>query len=84
MPPRNHLTWLDVDEIGLRLHTAHPLIDPLSLRFTALRQLVEKLPGFAPDPDHPVNEKILETIQMAWHDERQDAVDGSDDDDDED
>jgi FeS assembly protein IscX len=66
--------WLDVDEIAIRLHEAHPEVDPLSLRFTALRGLVEKLPGFAPDPDHPVNEKILETIQMAWHDEREGNV----------
>ena len=63
--------WLDVDEIAIRLHEAHPKTDPLTLRFTALRALVETLEGFTPDPDHPVNEKILETIQMAWHDERE-------------
>lgn len=62
--------WLDIEEIALRLHEAHADVDPLKLRFTALRALVEALPGFSPDPDHPVNEKILESIQMAWHDER--------------
>lgn len=64
------LGWLDVEEIALRLHEAHPGVDPLALRFTALRALVEALPGFAPDPEHPVNERILETIQGVWHDER--------------
>ncbi|MCW5766498.1 MAG: Fe-S cluster assembly protein IscX [Phycisphaeraceae bacterium] len=59
--------WLDVEEIAERLHEAHPAVDPLTLRFTALRALVEALPGFEADPDHPVNEKILETIQMLWH-----------------
>lgn len=64
------LGWLDTDEIALRLHEAHPRVDPLTLRFTALRAMIEQLPGFKPDPDHPVNEKILETIQALWHDER--------------
>ncbi|MBX9735809.1 MAG: Fe-S cluster assembly protein IscX [Phycisphaerales bacterium] len=62
--------WLDIEDIALALHEAHPRVDPLTLRFTALRGLVEALPGFAPDPAHPVNEKILESIQVAWHEER--------------
>ncbi|MBX3385020.1 MAG: Fe-S cluster assembly protein IscX [Phycisphaeraceae bacterium] len=74
--------WLDVDRIARTLAQAHPSTDPLTLRFTNLRRLVEELPGFAPDPAHPVNEKILETIQMAWREEREDL--GLDEDDDED
>lgn len=74
--------WLETELIAERLEAAHPGVDPLSLRFTGLRKLVEALPGFRPDPAHPVNEKILETIQMAWHDERADAADADDDDDD--
>ena len=61
------LHWLDVDEIGERLFEAHPSRDPLGVRFTELRRLVEALPGFAAQPGHPVNEKILETIQQRWH-----------------
>ncbi|MCE2967970.1 MAG: Fe-S cluster assembly protein IscX [Phycisphaerales bacterium] len=63
--------WLDVEMIAELLAAHHRDVDPLTLRFTALRGLVEKLPGFTPDPDHPVNERILETIQQLWHEERQ-------------
>lgn len=59
--------WLDTDEIAEHLAAAHPARDPLRIRFTELRTLVEALPGFTPDPDHPVNEKILETIQAEWY-----------------
>ena len=69
-----HFHWLDVDEIGLRLHNAHPGLDPLTVRFTKLRRLVEQLAGFREEPGHPVNEKILETIQQRWHEEREDVV----------
>ncbi len=64
--------WLDVRTIGEMLADAHPGRDPLTVRFTELRQLVEKLPGFVADPKHPVNEKILETIQMIWNEEYRD------------
>ena len=59
--------WLDTDEIGEKLASAHPARDPMRVRFTELRALVEALPGFEGDPDHPVNEKILETIQAEWY-----------------
>jgi len=64
MPHR--LGWLDVEEIGELLAAAYPSRDPLRVRFTELRALVEALDGFSPDPDHPVNEKILEAIQAEW------------------
>jgi FeS assembly protein IscX len=73
MPREQPLHWLEVDRIAEALVDAHPKTDPLSLRFTELRRLVEALPGFAPQPGHPVNEKILETIQMRWHEEFTDA-----------
>ncbi|HNB58916.1 MAG TPA: Fe-S cluster assembly protein IscX [Phycisphaerales bacterium] len=79
MPPSPHLHWLDVDRLGEALHAAHPDTDPLTLRFTQLRGLVEALPNFREQPGHPVNEKILEAIQMAWHDEREDAADENED-----
>ena len=67
--------WLDVEEIGLRLFAAHPVIDPLTVRFTELRRMIEGLKGFAPEAGHPVNEKILETVQRLWNEEREDAAD---------
>lgn len=62
----DQLGWLDVEEIAERLAEAHPSVDPMTVRFTQLRAMVEALEGFEPDPDHPVNERILETIQGLW------------------
>lgn len=74
------LSWLDVDRIGEALFAAHPKVDPLGVRFTELRRMVEALPNFKEEPGHPVNEKILEAIQMAWHDERKDGGGAGDED----
>lgn len=76
MPSSFH--WLDVDRIGEELADAYPSRDPLSVRFTELREMVRALPGFEERAGHPVNEKILETIQMKWLEERGD-IDASDD-----
>ncbi len=75
----NTFGWLEVDRIAEALCERHPGVDPVTLRFTQLREMVEKLPGFAADPKHPVNERILEAIQAAWIDERDDAL-GDDED----
>jgi len=64
------LKWTDVEDIALLLHAQEPDTDPLTVRFTALRDKVLALPGFADDPAH-VNEKILEAVQMAWYEEYQ-------------
>lgn len=74
--------WLEVDRIGEALHAAHPGKDPLAIRFTELRRLVEALPDFKEEAGHPVNERILEAIQMSWREEREDnpAPDQDDDD----
>lgn len=66
--------WLDVDDIAEALAEAHAKVDPLALRFTELRRLVEALPRFKEEAGHPVNEKILETIQMRWMEERADLA----------
>lgn len=71
--------WLEVDRIAEFLAAQDPERDPLTVKFTELRRLVEQLPGFAEEPGHPVNEKILETIQMKWYEEYKDLK--SDDDD---
>ena len=65
------LAWTDVREIAIRLLAAHPQLDPLALRFTDLHRYVCELEGFRGDPKAS-NEKILEAIQMAWLDERED------------
>lgn len=64
--------WLDVQHIAEELADAHPGVAPYSVAFPELRIMVEALPGFEPRPGHPVNERILETIQQLWHDEAED------------
>lgn len=63
--------WLQVDQIGEKLAEAYPQRDPFGVRFTELRQMVERLEGFRAEDGHPVNERILETIQARWHEERE-------------
>ncbi|MDC4204489.1 MAG: Fe-S cluster assembly protein IscX [Candidatus Manganitrophus sp.] len=64
--------WHDSEEIALLLLEKHPNLDPLTVRFTDLHKMVTELPGFEDDPKKS-NEAILEAIQMAWHEEYQDA-----------
>lgn len=66
------LTWQDAEEIGIQLHEAHPETDPLTVRFTDMHARITALSEFKDDPKKS-NEKILEAIQMAWHQEYQDA-----------
>lgn len=62
------LTWNDSDDIALELIERYPDKDPLSLRFTDLREMVTGLPDFADDPGKS-SEGVLEAIQMAWYEE---------------
>jgi FeS assembly protein IscX len=62
------LKWTDSREIAIELADTHPDVDPLTVRFTDLRDWVMQLDGFDDDPEHS-SEKILEAIQMAWLDE---------------
>jgi FeS assembly protein IscX len=66
--------WLAVDEIAEELADRHPDLDPLRVNFVELKRLVQQLPGFAEEPGHPCNEKILETIQGRWVEEKQDLA----------
>jgi FeS assembly protein IscX len=70
--------WTDIEEIAIALHEAHPGVDPFVVTFPELRKMVEALAGFEPEPDHPVNEQILEAIQVAWQEENEDAADDED------
>jgi FeS assembly protein IscX len=60
------LTWKDAEEIAWALQDKHPAQDPLRLSFPRLHRLVCELAEFADDPQAS-NERLLETIQMAWH-----------------
>lgn len=62
------IKWTDVTDIAIELADTHPDVDPMSVRFTDLRDWVMNLPEFDDDPAH-CGEKILEAIQMAWMDE---------------
>jgi FeS assembly protein IscX len=66
------LKWHDAEDIALQLAEAHPDTDPLTVRFTDLHAWIVALPNFKDDPKKS-NEKLLESIQMAWHDEYQDS-----------
>lgn len=66
------LYWKDAEEIAIRLVEAHPDTDPLTVRFTDMHGWITALPEFRDDPKKS-NEKILEAIQMAWHEEHQDS-----------
>jgi FeS assembly protein IscX len=66
------ITWADAEEIGIQLQEKYPHLDPLTVRFTELHKYVTGLEGFADDPAKS-NEAKLEAIQMAWHEEHEDA-----------
>ena len=62
------MKWTEVLEIAIQLADAHPEIDPATVRFTDLHNMVVDLPEF--DDDHSRGgEKVLEAIQQAWIDE---------------
>lgn len=62
------LKWSDSRDIAIELVETFPEADPLSVRFTDLRDWVITLEEFDDDPEKS-GEKILEAIQMAWLDE---------------
>lgn len=62
------LKWIDSRDIAIELIDARPEADPLSVRFTDLRDWVLALEDFDDVPEKS-GEKILEAIQMAWLDE---------------
>jgi FeS assembly protein IscX len=66
------ITWNDAEEIGIQLQEKFPDLDPLTVRFTDLHKYVIELEDFTDDPAKS-NESKLEAIQMAWHEEFQDA-----------
>ena len=66
------MKWTDSEDIGIALVDKFPGIDPLTIRFTDLRERVLALEDFDDDPKTS-NEPKLEAIQMAWYEEFQDS-----------
>lgn len=64
--PDEKLHWQNIEELAEALYETHHAVDPLTLRFTRLRAMVEALAAFEPQPDHPCNEAILQAIQAHW------------------
>jgi len=62
------MKWIDVREIAISLSEKYPDIDPETIRFVDLHNLVIGLDGFD-DDHHRGGEKVLEAIQAAWIDE---------------
>ena len=69
------MKWTDSEDIGIALFEQFPDVDPLTVRFTDLREKVMQLDGFDDDPKSS-NEPKLEAIQMAWYEERKDNQGG--------
>lgn len=63
------LKWTDAQAIAEELYVADPDLDPLTLSFVKLHDMICALPDFDDDPEAS-NEKILEGILMKWLDER--------------
>jgi FeS assembly protein IscX len=66
------MDWSNIEDIAISLVEKFPETDPLTVRFTDMHRSIMSLPGFSGDPMKS-NEKILEAIQMAWHEEYQDS-----------
>ncbi len=62
------MKWTSSEDVGIALFERYPDLDPLTIRFTDLREKVLQLDGFDDDPKSS-NEPKLEAIQMAWYEE---------------
>jgi FeS assembly protein IscX len=62
------MKWVDVRDIAIALGEEHPDVDPRTVRFVDLHNLVVDLDGFDDDHSHG-GEKVLEAIQAAWIEE---------------
>ncbi|HEB82099.1 MAG TPA: Fe-S assembly protein IscX [Gammaproteobacteria bacterium] len=65
------MKWVDSLDIAIELDEKFPDIDPKTVNFVDLRQWVLDLDEFDDDPDHS-GERILEAIQLAWMEEKED------------
>ncbi len=65
------LKWIDSLEIAIELDETYPDVDPKSVNFVDLRQWIMDLDDFDDDLEHS-GERILEAIQLAWIEEKED------------
>ncbi len=65
------LKWVDSLDIAIELDETYPDVDPRYINFVELRQWVMDLDEFDDDPEHS-GERILEAIQLAWMEEKED------------
>ena len=65
------LKWIDTLDIAIELDETRPDVDPKFVNFVDLRQWVMDLDDFDDDPEH-CGERILEAIQLAWMEEKED------------
>ena len=65
------LKWVDSLEIAIELDETYPDVDPKQLNFVDLRQWILNLEDFDDDPEHS-GERILEAVQLAWIEEKED------------
>lgn len=65
------LQWNHVEDIAYALFESEPSVNPLTVRFTDLRDKILALPNFEGEREK-CNEKILEAVQMAWLEEFED------------
>ncbi len=63
--------WKDIEDIAEALQLEKQGVDPLSVRYTDLRDWIAALPDWE-DDIHLSNEAKLEAIQMAWYELWQD------------
>ena len=63
------ISWTDSLEIAISLEDAHPDINPITINFVELRELVIALEDFM-EGDTQCGEKVLEAIQLCWIDEK--------------
>lgn len=62
------MKWTDIYRIAEELADRYEDINPASIRFTQLRDMILALPEFDDNPEH-CGERILEAVQQAWIDE---------------
>lgn len=62
------MKWTDIYDIAAELADNHEDVDPITVNFVDLRNMVMSLDGFDDEPDR-CGEKILEAIQAAWIEE---------------
>ena len=64
------LCWTDSLEIAISLEETSPDIDPKTINFVDLRQLVMDLENFEEGQSN-CGERVLEAIQMNWIEEKE-------------